>query len=257
MEQHFYKYQATGNDFILIDNRQGGFPANDPSRISGLCHRRFGIGADGLILLENDPKVDFRMVYFNSDGRPGSMCGNGGRCITAFAKFLGIIGDTCSFLASDGLHQARIAGESVSLRMADVEEIRDKENYSFLNTGSPHHVQEVSGLEAFDVDREGRRLRYGLYGEPGSNINFVEPQADGYLQVRTYERGVEAETYSCGTGVTAVAIAMDAQGKQLQQPSRIRTRGGDLEVAFRKDDGTYTDIWLTGPALMVFKGTLP
>lgn len=256
MEQLFYKYQATGNDFILIDNRQGGFPAGDASRIADLCHRRFGIGADGLILLENDPNADFRMVYFNSDGRPGSMCGNGGRCITAFAKFLGIIEDSCSFSASDGLHKARINGESVSLRMTDVGEIRNKKNYSFLNTGSPHHVQEVSGLEAFDVDREGRRLRYGLYGKPGSNINFVELQPDGVLHVRTYERGVEAETYSCGTGVTAVALAMEASGKHPGQPARIRTRGGDLEVAFRKDTETYTDIWLTGPARMVFKGYL-
>ncbi|EAR15872.1 diaminopimelate epimerase [Robiginitalea biformata] len=256
MEQLFYKYQATGNDFILIDNRLGGFPGNDSSHIANLCHRRFGIGADGLILLENDPGADFRMVYFNSDGRPGSMCGNGGRCITAFAKFLGIVGDTCRFVASDGLHEARISGESVSLRMADVGEIRHKKNYSFLNTGSPHHVQEVSGLEAYDVDREGKRLRYSLYGEPGSNINFVELQPDGVLHVRTYERGVEAETYSCGTGVTAAAIAMEAQGKHPEQPTRIRTRGGDLEVAFRKDAGAYTDIWLTGPARMVFKGTL-
>lgn len=257
MEQLFYKYQATGNDFILIDNRQGGFSGTDPSRIAYLCHRRFGIGADGLILLENDPDTDFRMVYYNSDGHPGSMCGNGGRCIAAFAKFLGIIGESCSFVASDGLHEARIDGDSVSLRMADVSEIRKKNNYSFLNTGSPHHVQEVSGLEEFDVDREGRRLRYGLYGKPGSNINFVELQPDGVLHVRTYERGVEGETFSCGTGVTAVALAMEANGKHPEPPLRIRTRGGDLEVAFRKESHTYTDIWLTGPAQMVFKGYLP
>ncbi|MBC2840791.1 diaminopimelate epimerase [Robiginitalea sp. SC105] len=256
MDLNFYKYQATGNDFILVDNRDGKFPVDDADRISGLCHRRFGIGADGLILLEDTPAADFRMVYFNADGKPGSMCGNGGRCITAFARYLGIIKDSCEFFASDGRHIAKLNGDKVSLRMGDVSEIKKKPKYCFLDTGSPHHVQVVKNLENFEVDREGRRLRFGLYGEGGSNINFVEPDGPGEFFVRTYERGVEAETYSCGTGVTAVALAMEHTGRSKGGTTRIRTRGGSLEVTFSKGENGYTDIWLTGPAKQVFKGVL-
>ncbi len=255
MECNFFKYQATGNDFVLIDNREETFPAGDRELVARMCHRRFGIGADGLILLGEEPGADFRMTYFNSDGRPGSLCGNGGRCIVAFARFLGIIGESCRFLASDGLHFARISGDSVSLQMGDVGEIRKKPRYFYLDTGSPHHVQEVPDLEDFDVAREGERLRYSLYGEQGSNINFVEQAGDGVLRVRTYERGVEAETYSCGTGVTAVALAMDHAGRVPSSPVQVETRGGSLEVSFEKTGDGYSDIWLTGPARQVFKGT--
>lgn len=255
MKATFYKYQATGNDFVVIDNRDHHFPKKKVSLISDLCHRRFGIGADGLILIEKDPEADFRMTYFNADGREGSMCGNGGRCAVAFAAFLGIIGESCTFMAVDGPHRARLEGDRVSLQMADVHEIRTKPLYSFLNTGSPHHVQEVEGLDGFDVHNEGKRLRYGIYGQAGSNINFVAVLGPDSLRVRTYERGVEDETYSCGTGVTASALALYEGGKLTEPSVRVATRGGDLQVRFEQAaPGRYTDIWLTGPAEMVYKG---
>lgn len=255
MKTTFYKYQATGNDFVVIDNRDRHFPKNDTDRIAHLCHRRFGIGADGLILLEDDTQADFRMVYFNADGHPGSMCGNGGRCAVAFAAFLGIIGETCRFMASDGLHRARQHGDRISLEMGEVREIHETGRYSFLNTGSPHHVQQVADLDDLDVFSEGRRIRYGLYGQEGSNINFVKPLGDGRLRVRTYERGVEDETYSCGTGVTASALALHEAGLLSQPVVQVETLGGELEVKFtRAASGHYSDIWLTGPAELVFKG---
>jgi len=250
----FYKYQGTGNDFILIDNRNDLFPKNNTKLVAKLCDRRFGIGADGLILLENDSTSDFRMIYFNSDGREGSMCGNGGRCIVAFAKFLGIIESDTKFLATDGLHSASINNGIVQLHMVDVDEIREKPNAIFLNTGSPHHVQMVPQLQQFDVVKEGAKLRYGLYGEKGSNINFVEQLDEATFSVRTYERGVENETLSCGTGVTAVALAMHHSEKTPKNEIVIKTLGGDLKISFQNSNGMYNDVYLTGPAEQVFKG---
>jgi diaminopimelate epimerase len=255
MKTTFYKYQATGNDFVVIDNRDRHFLKSDSKRISDLCHRRFGIGADGLILLEEDPKADFRMVYFNADGHEGSMCGNGGRCAVAFAAFLGMVGESCRFVAADGMHRAEIHGGQISLEMAEVREIRATAKYSFLNTGSPHHVQQVEDLDNLDVFSEGKRIRYGLYGQQGSNVNFVEPRGADRLRVRTYERGVEDETYSCGTGVTASALALFEAGVLTRPVVQVETRGGDLEVRFTPvQPGQYADIWLKGPAEMVFKG---
>ena len=250
----FYKYQGTGNDFVMIDNREQVFPVENTELVAALCDRRFGIGADGLILLENDDSADFKMVYFNSDGNQSTMCGNGGRCLVAFAKFLGIITEEASFMAVDGLHRASIQGDIVDLKMNDVNDIKTKPNAYFLDTGSPHHVQLISALDAYDVHREGARLRYGLYGEKGSNINFVEPIGDTAFLVRTYERGVEGETLSCGTGVTAVAIAMHKANKVSGSQVDIKTRGGDLKVNFTSSDGEYTNVSLIGPAKQVFKG---
>lgn len=252
----FYKYQGTGNDFILIDNRKNIFPKSNTKLVAQLCDRRFGIGADGLILLENDSTSDFRMVYFNSDGRQGSMCGNGGRCIVAFAEYLGIIAAETTFLASDGIHTASIENGIVQLHMADVGDIKEKPNALFLNTGSPHHVQIVSQLKQFDVVKEGAKLRYGLYGENGSNINFVEQLDEASFYVRTYERGVENETLSCGTGVTAVALAMHHIEKTPKNKIQIRTLGGDLTISFQNKDGKYKEVYLTGPAVQVFKGEI-
>ena len=252
----FYKYQGTGNDFIMIDNRQKLFPKNNANLIENLCDRRFGIGADGLILLENDEMSGYRMVYFNSDGKEGSMCGNGGRCFVAFADFLQIIQGKASFDAADGLHEATINNGVVSLKMQNVNEIRVKPNAIFMDTGSPHHVQIVENLEALDVFKEGAKLRYGLYGEKGSNINFVSPRVDGSYDVRTYERGVEDETLSCGTGVTAVALAMHHLGKSKGNQVQIHTKGGDLKVEFDEKNGIYTDIFLIGSAKQVFKGEI-
>ena len=253
---NFHKYQGTGNDFILIDNRQEEFPGNNEELVAFLCDRHMGIGADGLILLENDEGTDFKMVYYNADGREGSMCGNGGRCIVAFAKKLGLITDMTRFRAVDGIHEATLEGDLISLKMQDVNEIREKPNYLFMDTGSPHHVQLVNELNDFEVKLEGRRLRYGLYGESGSNINFVSKAGEDIFDVRTYERGVEDETLSCGTGVTAVAIAMHHLGQSRSEQIQITTRGGNLEVSFHKNSSGYTNIMLKGPAKEVFKGTV-
>jgi diaminopimelate epimerase len=256
MQIEFYKYQGTGNDFILVDNRRSIFPKKDTKLIQRLCDRRFGIGADGLILLENDSSADFSMVYYNADGLPGSLCGNGGRCIVSFASYLGIIGNRTTFLAVDGMHEATIDGNLISLKMNDVHEVRRKPQYVFLDTGSPHHVQLVEQLDAVEVREEGARLRYGLYGKKGSNINFVEPVSHDRFAVRTYERGVEDETMSCGTGVTAVALGMFHIGKTDKTRVEIETPGGQLHVMFEPDGTTYRNIYLKGPAQQVFKGCM-
>ncbi|MBT8245817.1 MAG: diaminopimelate epimerase [Winogradskyella sp.] len=256
MTMNFYKYQGTGNDFIIIDNRSLLFDKTNGKNIAKLCDRRFGIGADGLILLENHPDVDFRMVYYNADGNESSMCGNGGRCITAFAKFLGVIDSTTTFEAIDGMHKAQVNESKVSLQMKDVSNIETFETHSFLDTGSPHHVQLVNNLKDFDVKTNGEKLRYGSpYKEAGSNINFVNQISDSKFAVRTYERGVEDETLSCGTGVTAVAIAMHKTGKTNSKKITLETEGGELKIAFEvSENGNYHNIWLIGPATQVFKG---
>lgn len=252
----FFKYQGTGNDFILIDNRQSLFYKNNAKMVASLCDRRFGIGGDGLILLENDDLSDFKMIYYNADGNEGSMCGNGARCTVAFGKYLGILTDKATFTAVDGLHDATIDGIRVSLQMQEVSEIRAKPNYLFLDTGSPHHVQLVKDLKNFEVFKEGKKLRYGLYGKSGSNINFVEQLDDTVFSVRTYERGVEDETLSCGTGVTAVALAMHNSGKTKANAVTVKTQGGELKVKFEQDGGNYKNIYLIGPAEQVFKGEI-
>tara|TARA_R110002050_G_scaffold16019_1_gene48885 strand:+ start:12717 stop:13493 length:777 start_codon:yes stop_codon:yes gene_type:complete len=256
MKLTFYKFQGTGNDFVMIDNRQDIFSKDDTKLIAHLCDRRFGIGADGLILLENESGVDFKMVYYNSDGNESSMCGNGGRCLVAFAKYLNVIEDVATFNAVDGLHFATISSGIVSLQMKDVDDVKQKQNSIFLDTGSPHHVQMVDQLKDFAVKTEGARIRYGVYGEKGSNINFVEQSEDQWFDVRTYERGVEDETLSCGTGVTAVAIAMHKIGKTTNNTVKIHALGGDLEVKFDHSGNKYTNIFLTGPAKFVFKGEI-
>lgn len=260
----FYKYEGTGNDFIFIDNRDNSFPKTDIKRIEKLCDRRFGIGADGLILLENDSETDFRMVYFNSDGNPSSMCGNGGRCIVAFAKSLHLINDQTTFLAADGLHKAFILENGIiSLGMKNVDDVKIHDDYVFLNTGSPHHVMLVEEIENYEVKINGAKIRYSdLYGKEGSNVNFVkqlflqDSKQPNHFRLRTYERGVEDETYSCGTGATAVAIAMSAIGKTNSNHVYLDVEGGKLEVTFDKVDHVYTNIFLKGAASFVFKGEI-
>ncbi len=256
MKLQFFKYQGTGNDFVILDNREGSFPKSDTQLVAKLCDRRFGIGADGLILLENDETTDFKMVYYNADGEEGSMCGNGGRCLVAFAHYLGIVDKETTFNAVDGLHYAEVEGDMVNLKMVDVDQVHEKPAYSFLDTGSPHHVQLVKDLGHFDVQKEGKKLRYGLYGKTGSNINFVEQEDEETFQVRTYERGVEDETFSCGTGVTAVALAMHTAGKTKANQVHIHTLGGDLAISFEQRAGGYTNIFLKGPAIQVYKGEI-
>ena len=259
MEIDFYKYHGTGNDFIMIDNRGGAFPKNNTSLVQHICDRRFGVGGDGLILLEDDKNSDFRMVYYNSDGNQSSMCGNGGRCIVAFAKKLGIINeDTTEFIATDGLHDAIINIRGfVTLRMKDVADIKMHPQHIFLDTGSPHHIEFVEDLRNIDIKKKGAEIRYSqLYGETGSNVNFVKPDGTDIFSVRTYERGVEDETLSCGTGAVAVAIAAHALRKTTATTIHINVEGGKLEVSFNPRDGIYTDVFLSGPAEFVFKGTL-
>jgi diaminopimelate epimerase len=258
MELEFYKYQGTGNDFVMIDNRSNTFPKENTQLVAHLCDRRFGIGADGLILLDTDATTDFRMVYYNSDGNLSSMCGNGGRCLVAFAKKLNVIQNETTFMATDGLHHATVGADGiVSLQMIDVAEIKNTQDYSFLNTGSPHHVQIVEDLQHFNVKENGAAIRYGnLYGQAGSNINFVKKIDETTFSLRTYERGVEDETLACGTGATAVAIAMNATGQTNSNEINLNVEGGKLAVSFDKVNEKYTNVFLKGPAEFVFKGTI-
>jgi len=263
----FHKYQGTGNDFIIFDDRAQQFDPTDQARIAALCHRRFGIGADGLMLLRTKEGYDFEMVYFNADGAPSSMCGNGGRCLVAFAKYLGVITEKAYFLAIDGPHEASIAADgTVRLKMIDVAAPQAAEVGAedvFLHTGSPHHIhfldpQESPSLADFNVFATGHAIRYHqAYDPTGTNVNFVEVPADPShpWPVRTYERGVEDETLSCGTGVTAVALAASQRG--ASSPVRLRTMGGVLEVSFTTTaGGDFTDVWLIGPAVRVFGGEI-
>ena len=256
----FYKYQGTGNDFIIADNRGKNIKLNRKT-IEQLCNRRFGVGADGLMLLQNKKRYDFEMIYFNSDGRESSMCGNGGRCITAFAGKLGIIKESATFYAIDGPHEAKIISSSgnkdvVSLKMCNVNSTEKNPGFIFLNTGSPHYVVFVEDVKGIDVFNEGRKIRYSeRFKEKGTNVNFVEP-AENVIKVRTYERGVEDETLSCGTGVTAAALAVALKQKSNIDLYNIETPGGKLRVFFKKNGATFTDIWLEGEAEFVFKGEI-
>jgi diaminopimelate epimerase len=253
----FYKYQGTGNDFVMIDDRGGQFDAYDHDMIARLCHRRYGIGADGLILVRDHHDADFEMLYFNADGKPASLCGNGSRCVVQFARNLGIVSRHARFMTVEGVLTASIADGRVSVKMPDVHIGRQDGTEFFLNTGSPHHVCFVEqGLADMDVYGRGREIRYSSRYQPGgTNVNFVEKLDGGMLYVRTYERGVENETYSCGTGVTAAALVHALKGGQ--SPVHIKTPGGQLEVSFAVvDENTFTDIYLTGPAVEVFRGVI-
>ncbi len=260
MTIRFFKFQANGNDFILIDNRGNGFQANRET-VARLCHRQLGIGADGLMLLDMSGDYDFEMHYFNSDGSFGEMCGNGGRSIAAMAYMQGIAGRKMRFAAGDGIHEAQVKGADttgrvfdISLKMQNVQEIQPQEEGFFLNTGVPHLVQFVPDIEAVDVAASGRKLRNdGRFAPEGTNVDFVEVREDS-LFVRTYERGVERETLSCGTGVTASVLAASLKtGREIYS---VHTPGGDFQVHFRKAGNSFEDIWLRGPAEWVFQGEI-
>ena len=257
MKIHFYKYQGAGNDFILVDNRHNSIDHHNPALISRLCDRRFGIGGDGAIFLQNKPGYDFEMVYYNADGQPSSMCGNGGRCIVAFARYLGLVDTDTTFLAVDGPHYAKISasGDWVSLQMINVDSISMDGDAYVLNTGSPHYVKLTEGLKDKDVYHDGHAIRNNdTYRAEGININFVEPTESGYF-IRTFERGVEDETYACGTGVTAVALAMAKHNNQIGElATPIKVLGGDLNIRFSYDGKKFTGIFLEGPAVKVFEG---
>lgn len=226
--------------------------------VAGLCDRRFGIGADGLMLLQTKNGYDFEMVYYNSDGNESSMCGNGGRCIVEFARTLGLVKEHAHFIATDGEHEAVVKPGFISLKMKDVNEIEQHSDFSFLNTGSPHYVAFVDNLESYNVFEEGKKIRNNArFKAEGTNVNFIE-KMNTDLFVRTYERGVEGETYSCGTGVTAAALIAAIKNVATEQNfCDIKTLGGNLKVKFTKHpDNSFTDVWLEGPATFVFKGEI-
>jgi len=255
----FYKYQGTGNDFIIIDNRALSFDCSNVKLVSFLCDRRFGIGADGLMLLENHPEYDFTMRYYNSDGNEASMCGNGGRCIAAFAVEQGIITspDNFAFMAVDGLHHASYHDGIVSLKMIDVTEVNIQKEYCFMDTGSPHYVTFTNNVDAINIVNKGRAIRYSDTFKPnGTNVNFVQILEGNDISVRTYERGVEDETFSCGTGVVASAISAHLK-KPDHTDFNVKIKGGTLRVYFTKEEpSTFKDIWLVGAATFVFKGKI-
>jgi diaminopimelate epimerase len=252
----FNKYQGTGNDFIIIDNRQEVINPTNSALIERLCDRRFGVGADGLILICESNQYDFEMKYFNSDGFEGSMCGNGGRCSSSFAIKEKIAGDKLIFKAADGVHNAEYEHGILRLQMNNVEETGMVKGNYFINTGSPHCVIFRKDIDSIDVNREGKSVRWSDdYAPGGTNVNFVENTGDG-IYVRTFERGVEEETLSCGTGVTASAIASVLSGQIDTNPVKVRTRGGELTVSFKAEGQTIKDIWLSGPATFVFEGMI-
>ncbi|MCU4157727.1 diaminopimelate epimerase [Carboxylicivirga sp. A043] len=254
----FFKYQGAGNDFIIIDNRDRQFNGDNISLIKKLCDRRFGIGGDGLMLLENHSDMDFTMRYFNADGREASMCGNGGRCIAAFAVHQGIIEtpDNFTFMAVDGEHQASYNDGTVNLKMIDVDTISIQPNHTFLDTGSPHHVEFVDKIEQLDVYKLGKEVRYSEHYAPdGTNVNFVQFKDLNNIKVRTYERGVEDETLACGTGVVASAISAHLKKPEYNQ-FNIEVLGGNLKVTFDTENRQFKNIWLEGPATFVFKGSI-
>lgn len=257
---HFSKYHGTGNDFVMIDGRTQDTSQFDTNLIHRLCDRRFGIGGDGLIILEQGDQVDFNMRYFNADGREGSMCGNGGRCITAFANHLGIISTDASFKGIDGMHWASILpGGDIRLKLKDVEGIKSLKDGYLLDTGSPHFVKFLSGLDHIDVTRDGKEIRHqARFGPGGVNVNFVETGSKSdQISVRTFERGVEAETYSCGTGVSAAAICAYLHQKADKLTYHVETRGGSLKVSFNtKNNSKFTEVYLTGPAVRVYDGSI-
>ena len=249
----FYKYQGTGNDFIMIDDREKEFDLTDNDLIAALCERKMGIGADGLILLREHDTLDFEMIYFNADGKQSSMCGNGGRCIIAFAQMLEMTESETIFMAIDGEHKGRLMDDGIYLQMQDVKKIEGVGDGLVLNTGSPHYIEMVDDLDNLDVNKEGRKIRNSApFKKEGINVNFVLDANE--LQLRTYERGVEAETLSCGTGVVATAIAMHYANCIEETLVNVKTKGGELTVSFEEFNGGYRNIWLSGEASMVFAG---
>lgn len=258
MQLAFYKYQGTGNDFVIIDNRNKDINLTK-EQVKDLCDRRFGIGADGLMLMNIKKGYDFEMIYYNADGKPGSMCGNGGRCMIKFAMDMGLHKSEYFFTAIDGEHKALIETNGwIDLKMKDVDKVETYEFSNFiLDTGSPHLIKPVANVWEVDVAKEGHEIRYSnQFKEKGINVNFVEEDDENDITVRTYERGVEAETLSCGTGVTASAL-MFAHNDNGYNRVNVKTPGGKLAVEFYKvNESSFKEIWLCGPAMFVYKGEI-
>ena len=258
MQIQFFKYQGTGNDFVIIDNREGKYNSLTSEQVNFLCDRRFGIGADGLMLLNTLTGYDFEMKYYNSDGKESSMCGNGGRCLVKFAYDCGIQKTKYKFLAVDGDHEATIQPDGlVALKMNDVGEVKNDHDNFILNTGSPHYVKLTGDVMHLDVYKKGKEIRYSKpFEKEGINVNFVEQtEAPDKIIVRTYERGVEDETYSCGTGVTAAALVCHHNEAGFNRVE-VTTKGGDLSVEYDKIGDQFKNIWLNGPAIKVFEGSI-
>lgn len=252
----FYKYQGTGNDFVMIDNRDLSLNKSDLSLAKKLCDRKFGIGADGLILIENHCELDFEMIYFNADGTQ-SFCGNGSRCAVAFAHELGMIQKTTRFMAIDGIHDAKISKERVELKMGDKPTFEQSDEFFFIHTGSPHYIEYRANVSEIDIISEAQKIRYNeRFKAEGTNVNYVEYLVGNSLKMRTYERGVEGETLSCGTGATAVALSGSVK-YNLNSPVVIHVPGGELEVRFDEiANRQFENIWLIGPAEKTFVGEI-
>ena len=257
MTYAFSKYQGTGNDFIIIDNRNKNITLSN-EQVANLCNRKFGIGADGLMLLQEKKGYNFEMIYYNADGNIGSMCGNGGRCLTQFAFDNGIKKERYKFMASDGEHESFFAENGwIHLKMKDVDEVINHHGEFILNTGSPHYIKSVASVNDIDVVAKGREIRYSKdFEELGINVNFVEQTDEDSIYVRTYERGVEDETLSCGTGVTASALIFYHNEVGFNRVE-VTTLGGNLAVEFdKKGEQSYNNIWLCGAATFVFSGEM-
>lgn len=253
MNLYFFKYQGAGNDFIVIDDRKGDFPES-VDLVERLCDRRFGIGSDGILLIKSSDKADLHIDFINPDGSR-SFCGNGSRCGLKFAQLLGMIGDKCRFEAIDGTHEGLVSSNSVRISMTDVELVKAHPLGYFLNTGSPHLVIQKQGLETLDVKGEGSAIRYSdEFKKEGVNVNFITIEGEDNLAIRTYERGVEDETLSCGTGVTAAALSVAYEKGLSEGTLNVKSRGGDLQVQFEREGDGFKQVWLEGPAEMVFSG---
>ena len=259
MQLDFYKYEGTGNDFVIIDNRELTFQKNDKTLIQNICNRKKGVGADGLILLENHDELDFSMIYFNADGSESGFCGNGSRCITHLSNNLNIINDNAKFNAIDGIHESKITNGRISVKMNDVlkSEIfkyNDKYSTTFVDTGSPHLIRIYENIDSIDIVKEARELKL-IYSEytDGLNINFCQI-SDSKIKLRTYERGVEDETLSCGTGAVASAVFLKDSDLVSNDKIEILMKGGLLCVELNKEKNLFSDIWLSGEVNMVFKG---
>ena len=255
MKINFTKYEGNGNDFIIIDDRKEEFSEDNVLMISKLCDRKFGIGADGLILLRKHKVYDFQMIYFNSDGNESSMCGNGGRCLVSYALQLDIDLKTNSFLAVDGVHKFKVFDNEIYLKMNDVKDIVVKNGYNFLNTGSPHVVQIVENVDEINVYEQGKKIRRQFQEMNGVNVNFVSFNND-IIKCRTFERGVENETLSCGTGVVAVALYVFKKKKISDNKIIVSTKGGSLSVSFKNDGNSFREIWLKGDINKIFDGLI-
>jgi diaminopimelate epimerase len=258
MKIQFYKYQGAGNDFVIMDNRDNAYNSLTKEQVAFLCNRRFGIGGDGLMLLNNHSSYDFEMIYFNADGRESSMCGNGGRCLVKFANDQGIIKDNYKFLAVDGEHEASLKENNiVALKMNDVDKVQYDHGDFILNTGSPHFVHLANDVMQLDVYKKGKEIRYSKeFEKEGINVNFVEQtEIPDKIIVRTYERGVEDETLSCGTGVTAAALVCSHNDNGFNRVE-VETKGGSLSVEYDKIGDSYKNVWLNGPAVKVFEGEI-